>query len=42
MRYEEPNMEVVVFCENNVVATSNGLIVQENGGSNGNKWTEWF
>lgn len=42
MRYEEPNMEVILLCENNVLVTSSGLIVEENGGSSGNKWTEWF
>ena len=41
MRYEEPNMEIIFLYENTVVTTS-GLIVDENGGSNGKNWSDLF
>lgn len=42
MRYEKPNMELMLLSESDILTISFGLKENENGGTEGADWDEWF
>ena len=42
MKYEQPNMEILLLLEQDILTTSPGLRPEENGGNSGGDWSDWF